>query len=111
MEKAAPTHPARPTRPRTYAIAGARLIKPDTLQVSYPAGYLPCYGTLGKVEVRQNAKAVTVTLKRVYPKAYDPQRSCPQFIAIKWTTVKLDAPLGERTLTDGSNGKTLSVAH
>lgn len=103
--------PASHMRARTYAIAGARLIKPDTLRISYHAGYVPCYGKLGEVEVRQNTKTVTITLHRVYPQPYKPDQACPQFLAIKWTTVKLNAPLGGRSLIDGANGRAVSLHH
>ena len=99
------------SRPATYAIAGAALIAPDTLKLRYDSGYIPCYGKLGNVTVKQDTRHVTITLQRVYPQPYDPRRLCPRYLVAKWVTVRLDAPLGNRTVIDGSNGKKVDVQH
>ena len=104
-----PSGPPTVYRPPAYAITDAKLAKPDTLEVSYQAGYVPCNGKLGKVEVRETPDHVSITLHRVYPRPPNPRRPCPQYLAIKWTTVKLDQPLGKRTVVDGSTGKTITV--
>lgn len=101
--------PARASRPATYAIMKAELVKPNVLKLAYAAGYAPCYGRLGRVEVEQDAKRVTVTLHRTYPQPRNPGQMCPQYRALEWTRVTLDSPLGTRALVDGSSGKSVRV--
>ncbi len=107
----APADPPTASRPSTYVIEGADLSSPDTLKLRYSAGYAPCYGKLGNVEIHESDTQVTITLHRVYSQPYNPHQACPQYRAIKWTTVKLDQPLGRRTVIDGSSGKAITVQH
>lgn len=97
------------SRPTTYAIEGATLVTPNTLKIRYSARYVPCYGKLGNVYVNQDIERVTITLQHVYPQPFSEHRLCPHYILLEWTTVKLDKPLGDRTVIDGSNGKTVHV--
>ncbi|HYW77625.1 MAG TPA: hypothetical protein VFA48_13565 [Gammaproteobacteria bacterium] len=101
--------PPATSRPATYAIAAAVLITSDTLKLRYNTGYIPCYGKLVNVMVKQDAWHVTITLQRVYPQPYDSRRLCPQYLVAKWITVRLDRPLGNRTVIDGSTGKKVDV--
>lgn len=101
--------PAPASRPATYAIMKARLAKPDVLRLEYAAGYAPCYGKLGRVQVEQTAEQVTVTLHRTYPQPPGAQQMCPQYRKLDWTSVTLDSPLGGRTLVDGSTGRPVPV--
>lgn len=107
----APTDPPAPSRPAAYAIEGATLTAPGTLKLRYSAGYAPCYGKLGKVIVHESDARVTITLHRVYPQPYNMHQACPQYRSVKWTTVRLSNPFGDRTLIDGSTGKPVPVRH
>lgn len=101
--------PAPASRPATYAIMKAELVRPGVLKLQFAAGYAPCYGKLGRVEVRQDPKRVTVTLHRTYPRPPNPDQMCPQYRKLEWTRVTLDSPLGTRALVDGSTGKSVPV--
>ncbi len=102
--------PAAPPRPATFSITQVNFAGPATLKIEYALGYVPCYGKLGRVEVEQGAQRVTITLHRIYPEPPDLHRMCPQYRALRRTTVRLDAPLGNRSVIDGATGKTVSVS-
>ncbi|MGA7965715.1 MAG: DUF885 domain-containing protein [Gammaproteobacteria bacterium] len=100
---------ATASRPSTYVIQRAKLESPTVLKLEYSVGYAPCYGKLGQVQVKQHAKRVSVTLHRTYPQPAGTQQMCPQYRKLEWMQVTLDAPLGNRTLVDGSTGNPVAV--
>jgi len=104
-----PANKASASRTTAYLIQQAKLESPTVLKLEYSAGYAPCYGKLGRVEVEQDTRQVTVTLHRAYPQSPGTQQMCPQYRKLEWTSIALDAPLGKRALVDGSTGKAIPI--
>ncbi|WP_020573333.1 hypothetical protein [Actinopolymorpha alba] len=88
------------------AVTGAK--SGQTLTVSYTLS-TPCAPGLREAKVDQRADAVTISLHRRKPQPSDQKLSCVQVIQDKSTTVRLDRPLGDRTVVDGSSGKVVKV--
>lgn len=74
------------------------------LRIHYTTTGKPACSALGRVDVRQGADAVTVTLLT----GRLPGTSCggatPQLAASNVTVVTLDAPIGDRAVRDGAAG-------
>ncbi|MDN5864662.1 MAG: DUF885 domain-containing protein [Gammaproteobacteria bacterium] len=96
---------ANSRRRSAFAVDGAVLSNPTTLQVSYSAGYEPCVGKLGRVEVEQTSSTVTITLHRIRPPESEQPQMCPHYRVLKWVEVRLAKPLGDRKIIDGSSGR------
>jgi hypothetical protein len=72
-----------------------------TLQVIWQSGPEPCF-VLDHVEVVQAPQTVTVTLFEGRDPEWPARAPCPAILVEKSTTVRLDTPLGDREVVDGS---------
>jgi hypothetical protein len=73
---------------------------PRRLRIEFYGGVEECEG-LDRVEVEETRKAVTVTLfVGLVPTA----EVCIEIAVLKSVTVRVDAPIGERDILDGSAG-------
>jgi hypothetical protein len=89
------------------AIDSASVLENDKLEVRFYNGVEDCYG-LDRVEVEETATDVTVTV--VTGSRPDVAgRACIEIAELVVTVVTLDAPLGERTLIDGSAGTAVTM--
>ncbi|WP_459800832.1 hypothetical protein [Herbidospora sp. RD11066] len=70
----------------------------DGVMISWSSGVEPCY-TLDRVEVKETAAEVTVTL---WEGTTDPEAACIQIAIEKETFVKLAEPLAGREVVDGA---------
>ena len=70
-----------------------------TVQVTYWTGVEPCH-VLDRVEVREEAMTVTITLYEGSQPGFD--GACTAQAVERWTTVKLSAPLKGRVIVDGA---------
>ncbi len=98
------------TPPATFGFDRASLVNPTTLKVWYGQAYAPCYGSLGKVEVEQGRKAVTITLHRIPPPPHEQPMMCSHMIMLKPVEIHLDAPLGNRKVVDGASGHVVTLS-
>lgn len=86
--------------PRPVAWRKAEAVDSRTVRVSFSSGVEPCY-VLDHVTVDYGASEVTITLYQ----GSDPQAehtACIQIAVEKVTDVRLDQPLGGRTIVDGA---------
>ena len=93
---------------RTIAIADAHINRSGRLVLGYYVGIPTCYGQLGDIRIEQRGHAVTVTLRS----APDPASSdipCIDIAVARKAVIRLDRPLGGRTLIDGSTGQPVKV--
>lgn len=89
------------------AIDSAVLVADDKLEVAFFNGVRDCYG-VDRVEVEETDVEVTVTVfTGTLPAAVG--RACIEIAELQKVVVALDAPLGERTLVDGSGGTPVAV--
>ncbi|QNN53193.1 hypothetical protein [Nocardioides mesophilus] len=92
----------------TIAATGYHVDGPRRLSIVYVNGVPDCYGTAGRPRVVETAASVTVTIPRVpAPDADSPgasDRACIDLAVIGSVDVALAAPLGDRTVRDGSRG-------
>lgn len=70
-----------------------------TVQVKYWTGVEPCH-VLDRVEVREDAMTVTITLYEGSQPGFD--GACTAQAVERWTKVKLSAPLKGRVIVDGA---------
>jgi hypothetical protein len=93
----------------TIAIANAHLDAQGRLVIGYFVGLTGCYAQLDHVDTAETPANVTVTLVQ----GPDPQQTagvaCPDIAMSKSVRVALSAPLGQRTLIDGSTGHRVRV--
>ncbi|MGH3315053.1 MAG: hypothetical protein ACRDO0_02815 [Nocardioidaceae bacterium] len=100
----------RPDLPLGLTIQSYELVAPDRLQVQYATGLPECYGALDRAYVSESGDRVLVTL-RVRPVAQPSNRPCPDIALVKDTLVRLDQPLGDRAVVDGSSGRAVRRGH
>lgn len=90
------------------AIDGLEQVGDDKLQVTFYNGVPECYG-VDRVEVEESDTEVTVSVfTGSIPQ--DGDVACIEIAQLVAVTVPLDAPLGERTVVDGSTGTEVAVA-
>jgi hypothetical protein len=100
----------RPDLPLGLTIQSYEVEAPDRLSVQYATGLPRCYGALDRAYVSESGDRVLVTL-RVRPVAQPPNEPCPDIAIVKDTLVRLDQPLGDRTVVDGSTGQAVRRGH
>jgi hypothetical protein len=100
----------RPDLPLGLAIQSYEVVAPDRLSVQYATGLPECYGALDRAYVSESGDRVLVTL-RVRPVAQPPNEPCPDIAMIEDTLVRLDQPLGDRAVVDGSTGQAVTRGH
>jgi hypothetical protein len=100
----------RPDVPLALPIQSYELLAPDRLQVRYTAGVPECYGRLDRVVVDESAGRVVVTLRLRAAKA-PADRPCPDIALVEDTVVRLDSPLGDRQVLDGSGLRPVRRGH
>jgi hypothetical protein len=100
----------RPDLPLGLAIQSYEVVAPDRLSVQYATGLPECYGALDRAYVSESGDRVLVTL-RVRPVAQPSNEPCPDIAMVKDTLVRLDQPLGNRTVVDGSTGRSVRRGH
>ncbi len=100
-----PTPPDLPM-PSTPAAVGVDSYFPRSdyvVALNYAIGIPECYGKLGAPVVREKAGAVVVTLERIVPKQSG-DVACIEIALMKSIDIRLDSPLGDRVVRDGSYG-------
>jgi hypothetical protein len=100
----------RPDLRLGLAIQSYEVVAPDRLSVQYATGLPECYGALDRAYVSESGDRVLVTL-RVRPVAQPPNEPCPDIAMIEDTLVRLDQPLGDRAVVDGSTGQVVPRGH
>jgi hypothetical protein len=100
----------RPDLPLGLAIQSYEVVAPDRLSVQYATGLPECYGALDRAYVSESGDRVLVTL-RVRPVAQPSNQPCPDIAMIEDTLVRLDQPLGDRAVVDGSTGQAVRRGH
>ena len=75
--------------------------KPRHLSLNYTIGVPECYGRIDTPEVEETARSVTVTLTRVPPKQ-EGSIACIDIALLKTVGIRLEEPLGDRAVLDGS---------
>jgi hypothetical protein len=100
----------RPDLPLGLAIQSYEVVAPDRLSVQYATGLPECYGALDRAYVSESGDRVLVTL-RVRPVAQPSNEPCPEIAMIEDTLVRLDQPLGDRVVVDGSTGQAVTRGH
>lgn len=80
-----------------------------SLQLTYTLP-TPCSPGLREAHVTERPDEVVVTLYRRSPRPGDEGVFCSQVLTEKSVTVRLERPLGDRTLVDGSSGSQVPVA-
>jgi hypothetical protein len=96
--------------PLALAIQSYEQVAPDRLQVRYATGLPECYGALDRAYVSESGDRVLVTL-RVRPVAQPPSQPCPDIAMVEDTLVRLDQPLGDRAVVDGTSGQAVRRGH
>ena len=89
------------------AIDSARSVADDKLEVAFYNGVPECYG-VDRVEVDETDTEVTVSVF-TGSLPLDGEVACIEIAVLQAVAVTLDAPLGERTLVDGSTGTEVAV--
>lgn len=79
-----------------------------SLSIEYAVGVGDCAQTLDRADVAETAATVTVSLVPDPPATPTPAY-CLDQVRLLRTTVRLDAPLGERKLIDGTTGTVVPV--
>ena len=100
----------RPDLPLGLAIQSYEVVAPDRLSVRYATGLPECYGALDRAYVSESGDRVLVTL-RVRPVEQPSNEPCPDIAMIEDTLVRLDQPLGDRTVVDGATGQAVRRGH
>jgi hypothetical protein len=100
----------RPDLPLGLAIQSYEVVAPDRLSVQYATGLPGCYAALDRAYVSESGDRVLVTL-RVRPVAQPSNEPCPDIAMIEDTLVRLDRPLGDRAVVDGSTGQAVTRGH
>jgi hypothetical protein len=71
------------------------------MSVSYTIGVPECYGTIAEPKVKETDSSVTITLTRIPPENLG-DVACIEIALLKTVDIRLDAPLGDRVVLDGS---------
>jgi hypothetical protein len=71
------------------------------MSVSYTIGVPECYGRIAEPRVQETDSAVTITLTRIPPENLG-DVACIEIALLKTVDIRLDAPLGDRVVLDGS---------
>jgi hypothetical protein len=74
----------------------------DVVRVFYWSGVEPC-NVLDHVRVRETSSEVTITLFEGRTKTEE-DVACIEVALLKYTDVRLDSPVGDRTIEDGAPG-------
>jgi hypothetical protein len=91
-----------PTNPLAVRVDSYYVHKnPQHLTLSYTIGVPECYGEISEPRVEESDRAVTVTLTRVPPKNTG-NVACIEIALLKSVDVRLERPLGDRVVLDGS---------
>lgn len=85
---------------RPQAWDRAEPVGPRRLRIEFYGGVEECEG-LDRVEVEETRRAVTVTL---FVGRVPTAEACIEIAVLKSVTVRVDAPIGERDILDGSAG-------
>ena len=94
--------------PTPSAIDSASRVTDEKLELRFYNGVPECYG-VDRVEVEETDADVTVTVFTGGLPTDEPV-ACVELAVLQATAVTLEAPLGDRTLIDGSTGNAVPVS-
>ena len=94
--------PPQSTNPMAVVIDSFYKYDERRLAINYTIGVPECYGTIARPEVVETRRSVSVTLTRIPPKDLNKDTACIEIALLQSVDITLEAPLGDRTVLDGS---------
>lgn len=88
----------------TLPLDGYHVSGGNRLDLIYTTGVPECYGRAGRPEVVETARSVTVTVPRELPEG-GPAGACVDQAVIDSVRVRLERPVGDRSVLDGAQGR------